>query len=69
MRYTYKEKPRSEWVRLIDEWVLNETDRHMLKRRYLDGATVEEIAEEVNYSSRHTQRRISRAQTILFEHI
>lgn len=69
--HTYAElgKPRSEWLCLIDEWVLDETDRAMLRRRYLDGASIEMIAEEYNYSTRQTQRRISHAQTTLLKHI
>ena len=38
--------PRSEWERLIDEWIFNERDRAILKRRLLDGKTFEQLAEE-----------------------
>ncbi len=46
------EKPRSEWERLIDEWIFNERDRKILKRRLLDGITHEKIAEEFDMSDR-----------------
>jgi DNA-directed RNA polymerase specialized sigma subunit len=46
------DKPRSEWERLIDEWIFSERDRKILKRRLLDGITHERIAEEVDMSVR-----------------
>lgn len=42
---------RSEWERLIDEWVFNEEHRQMLKSNLLDGKTYEQIAEQF-YCSR-----------------
>ena len=30
-----KDLPRSEWERLIDEWIFNEKHRAILKRRLL----------------------------------
>lgn len=44
--------PRSGWEKLIDEWIFNERDRKILKRRLLDGITHEKIAEEVDMSVR-----------------
>ena len=46
------DKPRSEWERLIDEWIFSERDRKILKRRLLDGITHERIAEEFDMSVR-----------------
>ncbi len=46
------EKPRSEWERIIDEWIFNERDRKILKRRLLDGITYERLAEEFDMSDR-----------------
>ena len=36
---------RTEWENLIDEWVFNEKERAILKRRLLDGLTFEQLAE------------------------
>lgn len=44
------DKPRSEWERLIDEWVFNERNRKIIKRRLLDGITLERVAEEFDMS-------------------
>lgn len=41
-------KPRSEWERLIDEWIYDELDRRILKRKLLDGLTFERLVEEIN---------------------
>ena len=37
-------------IELIDQRVLNERDRKLLRRRYLDGITYEQIAEEFDLS-------------------
>ena len=43
-------KSRSEWEHLIDEWVFNSRNRDILKRRLLDGITLERVAEEFDMS-------------------
>lgn len=61
--------PRSEWEKLIDEWVFNEQHRKMLKLNLLDGWTYERIADEFQMSSRQIARIIPRLQNQLFKHI
>lgn len=61
--------PRSEWEKLIDEWIFNEQHRQMLKFNLLDGWTYEHIAEEFEMSSRQIARIIPRLQNQLFKHI
>lgn len=53
---------------LIDEWIFNERDRNMLKRRLLDGITYEKIAEEFNLSVRQTKNIIYRSEIKIFAH-
>jgi RNA polymerase sigma factor (sigma-70 family) len=55
------EKPRSEWERLIDEWIFNERDRKILKRRLLDGITYEKIAEEFDMSDRQIRAIVKKS--------
>ena len=62
-------KNRSEWEKLIDEWVHNEVDRRMLKRRLLDGVCFEPLAEEFELSVNHCQTRIKKAKAQLFKNI
>ncbi len=58
--------PRSEWERLIDEWIFNERDRAILKRRLLDGKTFEQLAEEFDLSTQNIQRIVYKSQNKLF---
>lgn len=41
---------------LIDEWILSERDRAILKRRLLDGICYDRLAEEFDMSPRHIKR-------------
>lgn len=61
--------PRSEWEKLIDEWIFNEQHRQMLKLNLLDGWTYEKIAEKFDMSTRQIARVIPRLQNQLFKHI
>ena len=60
---------RSDWENLIDEWIFNERDRAILKRRLLDGLTFEQLAEEFNYSTQNIQRIIYKGTARLFKKI
>lgn len=60
--------PRSEWEKLIDEWIFNERHRKMLKLSLLDGWTYEKIAEEFDMSPRQIARIIPKLQDQLFKH-
>lgn len=61
--------PRSEWERLIDEWIFSERDRAILKRRLLDGVCYEPLAEEFNLSVQQTKHIVYRMQNKLFKKI
>lgn len=60
---------RSDWEHLIDEWIFNEREREILKRRLLDGLTFEQLAEEFNYSDKNIQRIIYKGTARLFKKI
>ena len=60
---------RDEWTRLIDQWIFNEIARDMLKRRLLDGRTLEQIAEEFDRSVTNVKKIIYKAEDKLFRHI
>ena len=60
---------RSEWEKLIDEWIFNELHRAMLKRNLLDGRTYEQIAEQFGISTRQVARLIPKLQEKLFKRI
>ena len=48
--------PRSEVEFYTDEWCFSERYRKILKRRFLDGLTFDELAEEFDMSPRHIQK-------------
>lgn len=60
---------RTEWCRLIDEYVFDERDRAMLKRRLLDGIIYERLAEEFNMSVAQIKRRVAASSRQLFKHL
>lgn len=60
---------RSEWERLIDEWIFKERDRAILKRRLLDGICFEPLAEEFNLSVQQVKTIIYKSSEKLFKHI
>lgn len=61
--------PRSEWENLIDEWIFNERDRQILKRRLLDGICYEPLSEEFDLSVQQTKSLVYKLQNKLFKHI
>lgn len=60
------DKPRSEIERAIDEWILNEKYRAILKRRLLDGLTYERLAEEFEMSVRQIKNIVYKCENKLF---
>lgn len=60
---------RSEWEKLIDEYIFNEEHRAMLKRNLLDGRTYEQIAEQFDCSRDKVARLIPKLQDKLFRKI
>ena len=60
---------RTELNNAIDEWILNEKYRAILKRRLLDGICFEPLAEEFDMSVRQIKNIVYKTQEILFRHI
>lgn len=59
---------RSEWENLINEWIFNERDRNILKRRLLDGIVFERLAEEFNLTDKQIKDIVYKQQKKLFKH-
>lgn len=59
----------TDWSNIIDEWVFNERDREILKRRLLDGLTYKELQDEFNLSIDRLKRIIYQGQNKIFKHI
>lgn len=60
---------RTEWEHLIQEYVFNEVDRDILRRRLLDGIPFEPLAEEFSLSVQAVKRRVYKSMDKLSKHI
>lgn len=60
---------RSQWETLIDEWIFNERDRKILKRRYLDNITYEALSEEFDLSTQRVSDIVYKSREQLFKHL
>jgi DNA-directed RNA polymerase specialized sigma24 family protein len=59
---------RSDWEHLIDEWILSERYRGILKRKILDDWSHERIAEREGLSVNGVKKIIARCMNVLREH-
>ena len=59
---------RSDWEHLIDEWILSERYRGILKRKILDDWSHERIAEREGLSVIGVKKIIARCVNVLREH-
>lgn len=60
---------RSEIEAAIDEWILNERDRKIIKRRMIDGICYEPLAEEFDLSVQRVQAIVYKGKDKIFKHI
>lgn len=59
----------TEITALIREYVHNERNREILKRRLIDGRTYEQLAEEFDLSPRQVKNIVYKAEKILFSRL
>lgn len=64
-----KDYSRSEITEAIDEWILNEKHRAILKRRLLDAICYEPLAEEFDMSVTQIKRIVYKGQEKVFRHL
>lgn len=60
---------RSQLENIIDEWVFNERNRKIIKRRLLDGICFEPLAEEFKLSVRQIKNIVYETEDIIIRHI
>ena len=65
----FEDIPRSTREHLIDEWVLSERNRRILKRKLIDKITYENLAEEVDMSVRQIQYIVDSGLEKISRHI
>ena len=63
------EYTNSSVARVIDEYIHSERDRAIIKRRLIDGVSIERLAEEFDRSPRAMQRRVAKLQAAVFLHM
>ena len=60
---------RSELNALIDEWILDERNRKIIKRRLLDNKTFGELEDEFNLCERHIKTIVYKGEQIIVSKI
>ena len=65
----FENLPRSEIEYLIDEWIRNERNRQILKRRLLDGIVYDKLAEEFDLSVRQVKTIVYKEENKLFSKV
>ena len=69
MKHRFEDYSRSTVSMAIDEWIFNERDRAILKRRLLDGICYEPLAEEFGLSVDRIKQIVYKSQDRLFRHL
>ena len=69
MKKCFENRSRTEIETAINEWILNERDRAILKRRLLDGICYEPLAEEFGLSVDRIKQIVYKSQDRLFRHL
>ena len=63
------EYSNSEITRIINEYIHNERNRKLLLRRYIDGITLERLAEEFDLSVRQVKNIIYKNEDVILKHL
>lgn len=59
----------TQLLQLINEWIKNERDRHILKRRLIDGIRLEPLAEEFDLTVDRVKQIVYTDIALLKQHI
>lgn len=59
----------SEWEHIINEWIFDERNRAITKKRFLDGIKIEPLAEEFELSVQQIKNILYNSINILIKHI
>lgn len=63
------EYSNSEITKIINEYIHNERNRKLLLRRYVDGITLESLAEEFDLSVRQVKNIIYKNEDVILKHL
>ena len=59
----------SQISHVIDEYIHNERDRKILKRRFVDGIIFDQLAEEFDLSVRQVKNIVYKSEKIFLKHL
>lgn len=63
------ELSRTQIEELIDQWILNERDRNILKRRMCDGIPFEPLSEEFDLSVQRVKIIVYEGKDKIYRHL
>ena len=63
------EYSNSEITKVINEYIHHERNRRLLLRRYIDGITLEKLAEEFDLSVRQVKNIIYKNEDVILKHL
>lgn len=67
--HNYEHISNTELSALIDNWIKNERNRAIMKRKLIDGVCFEPLAEEFDLSTRNVKHIVYQCEKILYSHI
>ena len=63
------EYTNTQIAKVIDEYIHNERNRKILKRRYIDGICLEPLAEEFDLSVKQIKNIIYKNEDVIIKHL
>lgn len=69
MKGNFEVVSNKELAEIIDNWIKNDRNRKIMKRRLIDGICYEPLAEEFQLSVRHVKNIVYKNEIIIFNHI
>lgn len=69
MQELLRRRSRDELYELIDQFIHDERDRQLLRRRLHDGIPFEPLSEEFGLTPRRCKTIVKDCQTVIYEHL
>lgn len=59
--------PNNQLIEIIENWIKSERDRNLMKRRLIDGISLERLAEELELSPKQAYRITNKYYDFLYD--
>lgn len=69
MKWNFEVVSNKKLAEIIDNWIKNDRNRKIMKRRLIDGICFEPLAEEFQLSVRHVKNIVYKNEVVIFNHI